>query len=97
MLRILKLQKKVMMSLQNVYNLFYLFPLDSKIDGSVFIKLTRADLSDLFPGGENFITRKTMWDIIEDQVSTIYIMNILDKSVNISNVHFVKILSCCSC
>lgn len=42
--------------------------LENNVGGTVLLKLTRADLSDLLPG--DFLARKQLWDVVESLVST---------------------------
>lgn len=54
----------------------------TNIDKGVLKTLSRDDLKDLFPGPENFLKRKKLWDVIGLKVNVHIqskIANVIDK------------------
>lgn len=52
----------------------------SNIDEGILKTLSRDDLKDLFPGPENFLRRKKLWDVISPKVNVLHIRiaNVID-------------------
>lgn len=50
-------------------DMFYQFTAAS-VDEEALISLSRDDLKDLFPGPENFLRRKKLWDFVCRKVNT---------------------------
>ncbi len=50
-------------------DMFYQFTA-ANVDEEALKSLSRDDLRDLFPGPENFLRRKKLWDFISQKVNT---------------------------
>jgi len=59
-----------MMVLDIKASYYFIYFIESCItDHSIFFKLSRSDLKDLFPDKADFLLRKKLWDIIIQYVS----------------------------
>lgn len=62
--------KNLILNYQSIYQ-----STAANIDEEALKSFSRDDLKDLFPGPENFLKRKKLWDFISQKVNTQYTTN----------------------